>query len=330
MYEHAFAPITLYRPMQVFKTALAPSASIGAPFVPDGDFLVRLVTDHRSHQAILRAEADGEFKNLENLLRGKHQLSTKTMSSLSGRLNVTSEELATWVHGQERGPLAPNVLGIFALLETVPGALASQVLATPVLCRCCGANMLDDRDVFWGRQQVSYAPAEYEFAERLLRASVGAARVFIVIAEIVGKTFSWDDLTSLAHPSKYPMGHWLELMQPHYQASSLIELSVKMQLMPAAECRVPYERLKKWSSGKDLMPVAIARRLIEGTSEPNRLWLRFMLARTMTFIIDFLCSAGPIKPTRLQAQEIVYCRVNMLVANMRTAIIEERKKATPG
>lgn len=326
MYPHAFTPITLYRPMRVYKTALAPSASIGIPFVPDGDFLVRMVTDYRSHKAILRAEVDGDFKNLENLLRGRHQLSAKTMSSLSERLNVSSEELATWVHGEKDGPLAPNLLRLFSLLETVPGGLTSQVLAAPVFCNCCGANMLAGRDLFWARQLVSYAPAEVEFAERLLKAAVGAACVFDVMASIAGKTFPWENLTALVHPSKYPMGHWLELMLTHYQVSSLIDLSVKMQLMPAPECRVPYERLKKWSSGQDLMPVAVAKALIKGTSQPNRLWLCFMLARTITFVIDFLCSAGPIRPMRMQAQEIVYCRINALIANMRIAINAEKKR----
>lgn len=74
------------------------------------------------------------------------------------------------------------------------------------------------------------------------------------------------------------------------------------------------------------MPVAVAKALIKGTSQPNRLWLYFMLARTIMFIIDFLCSAGPIRPMRTQAQEIVYCRINALIANMRIAINAEKKR----
>lgn len=327
MNAQAFAPITLYRPLQVFKTSFAPSKSIGTSFLPDHDFLVRIVTDYRSHQAMLRTEANDNYKNLENLLRGRHQLSDKTMSSLSVRLNVAPEELVTWVHGQEDGPLAPKLLELFALLETIPGAVSSQALATAVLCKCCGGNMLDDRNVFWESQPVSYDSPEYEFAERLLRATVGSVSIIKSIAGIIGETFSWDELCSLAHPAKYPTSHWFELVQTHYHVSSLAELSVKMQLMSASECRVPYERLKKWSSGQDLMPVAVAKALTKGTSEPNRLWIRFMLARTITFIIDFLCSAASTKPTRLEVQEIVYCRIRALVQNLCLASAENKKNA---
>ena len=327
MNAHAFAPITLFRPMQIFRTSLGSSTSIGTSFLPDHDFLVRIVTDYRSHQAMLRTEADDNFKNLENLLRGRHQLSQKTLLSLSQRLNVAPEELVTWVHGQDDGPLAPKLLGFFALLETIPGAVTSEALATAVLCNCCGGNMLDDRDVFWGRQPVLYCSAEYEFAERLLRATVGAVSIMRSIAGIVGETFSWEELCSLAHPSKYPTSHWFELVQQHYHVSSLSELSVKMQLMSASECWVSYGRLKKWSSGQDLMPVVVAKALTKGTSEPTRLWLSFMLARAITFIIDFLCSATSTKPTRLQVQEIVYCRLNALVQNLRLAKGQKTKYA---
>jgi hypothetical protein len=98
--------------------------------------------------------------------------------------------------------------------------------------------------------------------------------------------------------------------------------------MPAPECQVSYGLLKKWSSGSELMPVAVARALTNNTHEPIRLALYFIFARTICFIVDFLCSAAPIEPTRLQAQEIVYCRINGLFANMRMAIIEEQKKHT--
>jgi hypothetical protein len=324
--QSAFGPITLYRPMRVFGKAIAPSARVGEPFVPDADFLVRLITDYRGHRDMLRSEIDVDFKNFENMMRGRHQLSTTSLSSLSRRFGVAPDELTSWIHGNEHGALAPNLLGIFSLLETVPSAIASQVLAIPVLCKCCGANMLDDRNVFWRRQLVSYATPEYEFAERLLRATVGAACIFAAIAGVLGKPFHLEDVSSIAHPSKYPISHWLKLMQAHYGVSSLTDLSARMQLMPATECQVSYGLLKKWSSGSELMPVAVATALTKNTNEPIRLALYFTLARTICFIVDFLCSAALVKPTRVQAQEIVYGRINGLIANMRMAITEEQKR----
>jgi hypothetical protein len=278
--------------------------------VPDADFLVRLITDYRGHRDMLRSEIDVDFKNFENMMRGRHQLSTTSLSSLSRRFGVAPDELTSWIHGNEHGALAPNLLGIFSLLETVPSAIASQVLAIPVLCKCCGANMLDDRNVFWRRQLVSYATPEYEFAERLLRATVGAACIFAAIAGVLGKPFHLEDVSSIAHPSKYPISHWLKLMQAHYGVSSLTD----------------YGLLKKWSSGSELMPVAVATALTKNTNEPIRLALYFTLARTICFIVDFLCSAALVKPTRVQAQEIVYGRINGLIANMRMAITEEQKR----
>lgn len=324
--QFVFEPITLYRPMRVFGKAIAPSASIGKPFAPEADFLVRLITDYRGHQDMLRSETDVDFKNFENMMRGRHQLSPKSLSSLAERFGVGPDELTSWIHGNEHGALAPNLLGIFSLLETVPSAIVSQVLGTPILCKCCGANMLDDRDAFWRRQLVSYAAPEYEFAERLLRATVGAACMFAAVAGVLGKHFQWDDVSSLAHPSKYPISHWLKLMQPHYDVSSLIDLSAKMQLMPATECQVSYGLLKKWSSGSELMPVTVANALTNNTDEPIRLALYFTLARTICFIVDFLCSAALEKPTRVQVQEIVHCRINGLIANMRMAISEDQKR----
>lgn len=320
MDEHAFLPITLQRPMQLFNAALVPAASLGQPFVPNHDFLVRLVTDHRSHQAMLRAEAAGEFKNLENFLRGRHRQSSTTKSAISKRLAITPTELASWAHGREDGPLAPKLLNIFAMLETIPGAVASQALAKVVLCSCCGRNMLDDRAVFWNRQSIAYGASEYEFAERLLRAAVGGSGIIRFIAELTGETIASEELDGLAHPSRYPMSHWLELVQAHYRVSTLVELSVKMQLMAAPECRVPYARLKKWSSGQGLMPVAVAQALASGTGGPNSLWSSFLLARTLTFVIDFLVSAAPgSEPERSRVQEIVYCRLRGLGQNVRMA-----------
>ena len=102
--EFQFGPITLQRPMRLFKGALAQSKVYGEPFVPDREFLIRLFTDHRSHQAMIRKSAGEQFKNFENYVRGKHQPSPVTIRVMSQKLGIKPDQLTQLAHGKQDGP----------------------------------------------------------------------------------------------------------------------------------------------------------------------------------------------------------------------------------
>lgn len=317
--EFQFGPITLQRPMRLFKGAFAQSKIYGEPFMPDCEFLVRLFTDHRSHQAMIRKSAGGQFKNFENYVRGKHQPSPVTIQVMSQKFGVKPDQLTQLVHGKQDGPLAPKVLKLFSLIENIPYEFTSRTLDTEVHCPCCKNNILDDRDAFWVKQPVAINKAEYEFADRMLSATIGASFLEIALVNLGDKKIDWTNIYTLADQSKYPMSHWLLNVQASYGVSSLAELARKMQLMEYPECHVSYERLKKWSSGADLMPISVAKALCKASGQNHWDLVSFFLARTLTFIIDFLVAAAPVEPKRQVIQKIVDDRFVNLGNNLRIA-----------
>lgn len=319
--EYGFGNVTLQRPMRLFKGAITQTKAYGVPFTPDLDFLVRLVTDYRSHQAILREAAGQHFKNLENYVRGEHQTSSVTLQMISKTIGITPEVLASWAHGRPNGPLVPELLKLFCLVENVPNKFMSHALDTEVLCPYCKMNILDDRDTFWHKQSIAFDRPEYEFAERILTAGIGASCFAMLFVNHTEEKIDWDDIYKLSHQSKHPMGHWLNDVQRGLAVASLADLAEKMQLMSSTECHVPYERLKKWSAGTDLMAVSVAKALSNASKRHNWHWTSFLLARSLTFVIDFLMAAAPgVEPKRQSIQAIVADRFIGLGENLRIAM----------
>jgi hypothetical protein len=317
----AFEPITLQRPMKLFKGALTQSKSFGTPFVPDPDFLVRLTTDYRSHQAILRENAGEHFKNLDNYLRQRHQPSSVTLLTMSQKIGVSTEDMASWVHGNEDGPLLPQLLDLFALFENVPYRIAAHTMDTEVLCPCCQANILDDRDVFWRKQDIAFGQPEYVFADRLLYAAIGATHMCQLLLRFNGHRIDWTDFFALADPDRHPIGNWLAGIQKARNLGSLVDMAIEMQQMKEEICQVPYERLRKWSAGTDLMPVAVAKVLSRAMNDKNRYLLPGYIARALAFVIDFLVAAAPAPvPKRVRIQKIVTERFAGVGKNFRIAL----------
>ncbi len=324
--EYGFGEVTLQRPMRLFKGSISQAKTYGSPFTPDLDFLVRLVTDYRSHQAILREEAGQHFKNFENHVRGRHKLSPVTLQTVSKKIGMTPETLAPWVHGRQDGPLAPELLKLFCLVEDVPYQFMSHALDTEVRCPCCKKNILDDRDAFWRKQSIAVNAPEYEFADRILSATIGASYFAMLLVNFTEQKIDWDDIYTLSHQCKHPMGHWLTDIQGCLEVASLPDLAAKMQLMSATECHVPYERLRKWSAGMDLMAVSVAKALSNASRRHNWHWTSFFLARALTFVIDFLMAAAPgAKPKRQSIQAIVADRFVGLGQNLRIAMAKRAK-----
>lgn len=320
----AFGPVTLQRPMQLFKGALSHTKVYGEPFEPDPEFLVRLVTDYRSHTAMMRKSTGDHFKNFENHIRGKHQLSTTTISEICKQLGLTPETLEGMAHGKKDGPLLPTALVLFSMMESIPYSYSRHILDIELICPCCKKNVFDDQAAFWSKQAIFFNQTECSFADRILTAIVGLFYIGVSFSSYTENKIVWSEFCKLAHPDRHPIGHWLSDIQACFKASSLSQLATKIQLMGLPKCNVPPERLKKWSSGMDLIPVSVGMALSKSTNSQNWFLFSFFIARALSFTTDFLVAAAPgEKPKKAEVQKIVEKRLTSLYKNTQLAIKQQ-------
>lgn len=145
-----FQPVEVLRALGPYGRMLRLKPAIS--MAPDSEFLVRLLTGHASHQAYIRHEAGSDYKNLENWVRGKHKASRTTKQVLASRLGLTMEYLEKLAGSALDGPLMPDILTLFQMVEVFPMRLTSGALNRVVPCPCCGENLLDDVDAWWSKQ----------------------------------------------------------------------------------------------------------------------------------------------------------------------------------
>ncbi|KAI5915560.1 hypothetical protein [Thauera sp. 2A1] len=313
-----FEPLTLQRPIQAFGKALDLTPGISA--VPNPEFLTYLLTGHHNHAALIRNEVGNQFKNLENLLRGRHRTSGTTLRTLAAALGVSDAELASWSHGLADGPLLPRLLAGFQVLEELPLKLTTCLLATKVLCPHCGHNAIDDIDLWWKSQPAHLSQSEYRFAERLLRAATGAMLVFQFCNALRSDSLHHTQLSGLAKPGRHPIGNWLDTVRKACGCRTLSGLSDRMNLRGERDW-LP-SRLKKWSSGQNLIPNEAATALGKETGSPNSFAFLMILARALTLAVEFILAPaqGNIPPTKEQARQIVHDRLLQLENNLSLAI----------
>ena len=119
--EHLLTP---FQPVEVLR-ALGPYCRIlgletAVPKAPDPEFIVWLLTGHASHQAGIRHEAGNQYKNLENLIRGRHKASATTKLVLANTLGLSLEDLERLDCSAPDGPLIPEILVMFRIVEALP------------------------------------------------------------------------------------------------------------------------------------------------------------------------------------------------------------------
>jgi hypothetical protein len=304
-----FEQMTLRRPMQLFKGILGLTPNVPAP--PDPEFLYRLITGQLSVNAGLRDQVGGQFKTLENLIRKRHASTDRSVNALTAKLGLKSEEeLFELSHGNANGSLFPQLGNIFCFLEGIPLKVFSAITAKEVLCPCCNANMMEDKNVWWGGQAIRLKSAEYGFVERLLNTVVGS---YIGIQFLSGneKFQSWEWISSMANPERHPIGNWLAEVRTHYDCDNLLKLETRFQLRGHEGDEITHRRLKDWSSGQDLMPMKAVSTLISGLSDEDSLKIQHLVARTFALAVDFICSAAEVddKRNRKVAQGMVYQRL---------------------
>lgn len=296
----------------------------GIPKAPDPEFLVRLVTGHASHQAGLRKEAGNHYKNLENLIRGKHKVSPTTKVVLAGALGISMDDLENLEGSSPDGPLVPLILTIFQAVEGLPMRLTSGVLDREVPCPCCGHNLLDDVGSWWSKHSPGLRQAEYLFVERLLNAVLGSGLIERIIACLLDrKALDLDRLCCLSNPARHPIGNWLSEAQEAMSCQSLAELATAMQLHGRIGASFTHGRLKKWSSGQDAMPLEAGETIAEACGQKTSGVRRLIAARTIALVTEFVAASVPEGGPavgRCAAQKIVHSRLEQLGGNLRLAI----------
>lgn len=309
-----FEPVTVLRPPGPYGRLL--NLKAGAAMPPDPEFVVRLLSDHKSHQAYLRQQASHDYKNLEHHLRGKHKLSERSKRELVAHLGISMEWLEKLDGHASDSALWPELLALFQMVEAFPMQLASTVLDQQVQCPHCKTNILHDVDKWWPKRAVDLSPTTYRFAERLLKALLGASLMEGLFRSDQHARLSLKRLHALAHTAHHPIGNWLLQAQLALSCDSLAELAVAMQLRGET---FTHARLKKWSSGQDVMPLTAAQAIVNVCAGPGPDMLGIMAARTLALISDFITASvardSPLSK-RHRAQEIISDRLTHLNSNV--------------
>lgn len=318
-----FQPVEVLRALGPYGRMLRLEPTIS--MAPDPEFLVRLLTGHASHQAYIRHEAGSLYKNLENLARGTHKVSRTTMQVLASRLGLPMEYLEKLAGSALDGPLMPDILTLFQMVEGFPMRATSGVLNRVVSCPCCGENLLDDVDAWWSKKAPGMGQEEYHFAERLLNAVLGASLIERVIALTKERVeLSLDRLDALANPLRHPIGNWLWEAQNSMCRDSLAELAAVMQLRGGIGATFLHGRLKKWSAGQDVMPLEAGEAIAEAYGQPKRGLRRLIAARVIALVTDFVAASWPtathvVGRKGAGAQEVVHARLVQLSNNLQIA-----------
>lgn len=293
------------------------------PTAPNPEFLVRLLTGHASHQACIRLEAGPQYKNLENLIRGRHKVSPTTKELLAATLGISLDDVEQLDGSAPDGPLIPGILAVFQIFEGLPQRVTSGILDRTVPCPCCGKNLLDDVDAWWSKHAAGLGRAEYHFVERLLNAIVGAGLIerFIGLLQQRAK-LSLDRLSSLSEPSRHAIGNWIAEAQTALSCDSLASLAIAMQLRDAESSTFTHGRLKKWSAGQDVMPLDAGEAIAKACGQAEDGMRRLIAARTIALAADFVVAAMPDSSTvgRWEAQAIVHARLGQLGGNLHIAL----------
>ena len=280
-----FEPVTLFRPMKLFKGALG--LTINQKASPSPEILVKLITPYTSHQAMLRDQAGDQFKNFTHYIRGQHEVSQTTLSLLCQNFGIPVETLKRLRHGKEDGPLLPQILELFYCIEGFYRKVYEALTAGEIICKNCHSNMMNDSDAWWNSQSIAIEPPEYQFLERILAVIVGGTFINNFIRSFTNdsKVIKASDLCIMNHR---PIGNWLALVMHAYNCTNLKELAVQLQMKGVDSS---HELLKKWSSEQILIPMADANKMIDGLPNKVELFTMLLISRSLAFCIDFLISS---------------------------------------
>ena len=314
-----FAPVAVHRMPGPYGQFLDLTPNVFTS--PNPEFMVRLVTDAVTHQAYVRGVFGVEYKNFENHVRGKHKSSAFTLDVFSKISGLDLSVIRELEGLSPDGPLLEPLLKIFQAIESIPSILATRLNETVVRCPCCGHNVLDDSNHWWSAHGGGIGSSEYAFAERLLQSLLIVC--YLELLRHVPKSISVsrvDSLLLLSNPDRHPIGNWLAIAQKNHRVSSLRELEKALLGAPAADSVVfRYSRIKKWSSGQDVMPLEAASKIAKVSAMSVQGESLFLKARALALITEFVEASLPESAgeRRMLARTIVRERLKKIDSNYR-------------
>lgn len=168
--------------------------------------------------------------------------------------------------------------------------------------------------------------ANIRLVERMLGAILVGAGFYAYFKKVEREAFI-DHIVHLAEPSKHPFGNWIENVKQSRGAASYFDLcaaSADGSLLPFDE-----NRLSKWASGGELLPLALGGKLIAGLPDAAALELDLYAARAIAVVLDLVIAStsGATAPKRKAAQDMIFRRLRTLHDHVILFIRAAHKKA---
>lgn len=300
--------IFLQRPMQAFApwVKYEPSGSI----LPFGRVIEAVFGIHSD--TMMRNYLGNNSKNYENVRKGRHQLSSTTITSLENSLGWIKNIAPITPLQDAKGPLVPEALQLLGLSESLLTSRSNvSKYKPPHSCPKCKLEIYPSPKLWWKRTGLDLDLGSTLIIDRLLHLQVPLIRFseemnFITdyarsstakASTAISPTQAVDNLwLGLLADESNPMGHWLKLIRISYGARNFADLSEKLDLSANILSKRPegisHGLLRKWSSGQMLIPPKAARLITEGLPEKLLLDVLYFVSRLNTFLVELIIAAS--------------------------------------
>lgn len=309
-----FGPITLQRPMRLFKRKLGLVPQL--PGIPTLDFLVEAAFGNTSG-ALVREVLGDEQKNYEHASRGLHSPKPDTLVNIQKKLGpliclFPSQQLDLSI------PLAPALL---ALIENIEAQFLQSLDISKLherSCPHCHHQVVPDPALWWERTGLALDAPAYRFVDRLLKGLVAWEKIGNFLLCLCKKMPNPDNaVVRLLSDRKGPQSLWLRDFTRAANVRNLLDLHAKLevkQISSRKESLISYDLLLHWSSTRHLIPVRAVSRLLGILDDPGSLKKRQFLVRHCELVCDLVRStaAGAEAPSMAIVRDVVLRRFKFL------------------
>lgn len=310
-------PLLIHRKLEAFSEALG--LMVGAPTVPQRDFLIRVFTPHRSLDALLSSQLGLDYANLVNNNTGKHKLRASSRERLEGKLGNAFSLLAAgngWATPADPFPLITELLNQMLML---PQGWWNEPLKrrSDLVCQGCGQKFGESYASWWDARDVLVGEVERSFVDEGLRfvAAIAMLDEFYWHFSSAYRDKSRERCSplelylGLAAADRHPIGQWMRQVMDVRGAKDLKALELQIPLGDdRAVPRINLRQLRAFSAGARLMPFDIAwqvapqvRAKSSDTWRPSSAYKwRFLASRMLALSGDFLQAAWVTAPPTTQ------------------------------
>ena len=334
LYTKSFSAVPLQRPFRLFGRTFEVKLSSHLTMLPEVFLWAAAGMSFPQLMAAISGDLVWCMKTLERGIEGANTLSQTTlarvvqfipptlMHDVSSR--PTLDELSAAVptgnawqiieqaFARAEGTDLHDLLRRFAELEALPEKWRSLVAqGCHTEANALIAREIGKPDQYWAQHNVSLKA--YLIIDVTLQALARVQSAPSAPSGTGGNPQACPFVPLLA-PSKRPLGHWLVRQRRSAGCTSL-------QLLGEKLAKITPDRLRYWSSGRDLMPPAAARRLLEdlgSTVDVEVEMQHYRYARFLSFLIEFvICATVGEPPSWSEAQTLIRARYRELLAIAR-------------